>query len=318
MSINKCLVCNEHFTITRARDRFKVFCGRKCVGIYYAKDKKIIKKKIQCPCCNQTFVPRNKKTKYCSRKCVVISNNKNRNNDKPVLYTTCQRCNTLFIKPIPSIISRGDGLYCSRECSTRKYEFDETFFENIDTPEKAYWLGMLYADGNIYKNQMTIKLHKNDVEHLYKLKHCISSKHPIHEGEHTYNFIIGSKKLTQQLKNQGLVYNKSLIVEYPYLMLHELHRHFIRGVFDGDGCIHITKKGNKIWSIFSGSEIFMDGIVSILQMSGFNVKKHKQKMKKGTGYIVRICNRAGIEKMKNYLYDDSISYLQRKLDKFLL
>ena len=31
------------------------------------------------------------------------------------------------------------------------YYYDESYFEQINTPEKAYWLGFIAADGNLYR-----------------------------------------------------------------------------------------------------------------------------------------------------------------------
>ena len=32
----------------------------------------------------------------------------------------------------------------------RIYKFNENFLDVLDTPEKAYFLGFMYSDGNIY------------------------------------------------------------------------------------------------------------------------------------------------------------------------
>lgn len=49
---------------------------------------------------------------------------------------------------------------------SRKYKFDENFFENIDTEEKAYWLGFIYADGAVFKRTLSIRLSTKDIHHL--------------------------------------------------------------------------------------------------------------------------------------------------------
>ena len=49
---------------------------------------------------------------------------------------------------------------------------DETVFDTIDTEEKAYWLGFLYADGNINSKEykLEINLCANDWQHLKKFQ----------------------------------------------------------------------------------------------------------------------------------------------------
>lgn len=51
-----------------------------------------------------------------------------------------------------------------------KYSFDHNFFEIINTEEKAYWLGFMYADGNVRKrkNQSVIQIKVNDHEIIEK------------------------------------------------------------------------------------------------------------------------------------------------------
>ena len=59
-----------------------------------------------------------------------------------------------------------------------RYKYNRDFFEVIDTPEKAYWLGFLYADGSVSskRNDVEISLKGFDIEHLYKFKKFVKSK----------------------------------------------------------------------------------------------------------------------------------------------
>ena len=69
--------------------------------------------------------------------------------------------------------------------TSKKYFADETFFDVINTEEKAYWLGFIYADGYITTKRnngnqsLGITLSKSDKEHLEKFKRSIKSNHPI-------------------------------------------------------------------------------------------------------------------------------------------
>ena len=64
----------------------------------------------------------------------------------------------------PSVIYgilKRKGIESHRKCSLtdeqrlnrRKYNVNDSYFEKIDTEHKAYWLGFIYADGYIIKNE---------------------------------------------------------------------------------------------------------------------------------------------------------------------
>lgn len=55
----------------------------------------------------------------------------------------------------------------------RKYIIDDNYFDVIDTPNKAYALGIYYADGNVSKNKnyFSISLQERDKDILDKLNH---------------------------------------------------------------------------------------------------------------------------------------------------
>jgi intein-encoded DNA endonuclease-like protein len=132
----------------------------------------------------------------------------------------------------------------------KKYQYNEDFFKIIDTEEKAYVLGLLYADGNNYvsKNgyQIRLALQESDRKTVEKVRDLLAPmktltlKKIIRNGvENLYYLLsIDSKIISQQLSTLGCVPKKSMILEYPsWLTDVEFQRHFIRGYFDGDGSI---------------------------------------------------------------------------------
>ena len=117
-----------------------------------------------------------------------------------------------------------------------------TNFEKIDTEEKAYWLGFLYADGSVgsKEDKIELGLAEKDLKHIEKFKTFMNINNKISYREKTksYRMSFRSAQCKQDLINKGCVPKKSLILNFPnenqvpkYLI-----RHFIRGYFDGDGC----------------------------------------------------------------------------------
>lgn len=135
----------------------------------------------------------------------------------------------------------------------RKYSLDETYFDNIDTSEKAYWLGFIAADGCVQNNErvycLEIALQKRDRDHLLKFAEHIGSDSPVTPTVQNMRIRLHSRHLMESLANLGIFPRKSLIVE-PWDGPLELMPSYWRGLFDGDGCIHKrTKEGRVHWSI---------------------------------------------------------------------
>nr|DAG90196.1 MAG TPA: endonuclease [Crassvirales sp.] len=57
-----------------------------------------------------------------------------------------------------------------------KSEFNRDFFSVIDTEEKAYWLGFLYADGFISAsgNTVGLSISLKDIDHLKKYNNALN------------------------------------------------------------------------------------------------------------------------------------------------
>lgn len=162
---------------------------------------------------------------------------------------------------VPKLMKRYGGSQCAvvgvlhrhglrqppRGTERRRYFFDETFFENIDTEEKAYWLGFIAADGCVTDKKwcLSIGLAQCDRGHLEKFAKAIKTTHPVSDittkgdeyGErHASRVYIWSKKLANQLIRLGVTPRKSLTAE-PWNAPPRLARAYWQGAFDGDGCI---------------------------------------------------------------------------------
>lgn len=206
-------------------------------------------------------------------------------------------------------------------------KFDNTVFDIIDTEEKAYWLGFMYADGYVSKNGVTVELSLkgDDIGHLQKFASFLHHK----EGVYLGNAKCGDKEFTrcrltltnahfnESLVKLGCVPNKSLILQFPNSSIFSsdnLVTHFIRGYVDGDGCIYATSKNKPAFNIV-GTEEFLEGIMTYFPncFSG-SYCKDKRHPDSNTYAITNTCNKA--TEFGRALYDNASVYLQRKYEKF--
>ncbi len=156
-----------------------------------------------------------------------------------------------------------------------KYKVNEDFFKKW-TEEMAYTLGYMYADGSLedaaYIRGKYIRVSSVERNNIVKIKNWLGSEHTIvpqapktKNSKISYLLRIGSHKLYDDLTKFGLHPNKSLTIQFPSIPKKYLS-HFVRGYFDGDGCVRIDmKKGkqqllilNKLCTVFtSGSKEFL-------------------------------------------------------------
>lgn len=212
-----------------------------------------------------------------------------------------------------------------------KYITNLNFFDKIDNEAKAYFLGLLYADGNNYirgkhSYEISIKLKEEDSYILEKLKNYLSPmtelklvKDKITNNNHIL-FKINSKIISNQLTDLGCVPNKSLVLKFPEIK-EDLIFHFIRGYFDGDGCIYerINKSGyvNYIWQITS-TNIFCqklrDYLLNKVEVNS-SIKLACPKTNKVTSTLAVGGNKQ-VKKVLSFLYQDCNYYLFRKYTKY--
>jgi hypothetical protein len=195
----------------------------------------------------------------------------------------------------------------------RLYGVDEQYFSNIDTPEKAYWYGFIWADGNVQRNALTIALHPKDTIILENFKRCIASGHPIINvpQNNTNKLTITSKVLARDLVSLNITPQKTYDDHIP-IIGEEYKLFFLLGLFDGDGCFTTRK-----WSICC-RPIMANWIVEILHSIGVSKNYvYIRNIKNKENVNVNIHRKSEILKIYKNFYNSSVSifYLQRKKDK---
>lgn len=133
----------------------------------------------------------------------------------------------------------------------RKNIIQEDFFSK-NNPQSFYWAGFIAADGCIYVKdnkykQLRIELSSKDYEHLLKFKKAICFTGDIYLTKRKSSLmVINSKNIFNDLSRFGIVQNKTLIYEIPMDILSNKHiNHFLRGYFDGDGCLSRSLSKNE-------------------------------------------------------------------------
>ena len=240
------------------------------------------------------------------------------------------------IAALTGLTSGGVGNFLRKNNIPRKGQinsFDESFFEKIEREEQAYWLGFLYADGYVKKTRSKdqqcfgITLSARDKEHLEKFKVSLSASHPIkiysRLGKKDYCRIeFYNDKVSGDLIRLGCVENKTLILDFPSgeQVPKELINHFLRGYFDGDGCLSFWQKEKSSYLKFSfsvlGTQEFLKGFQKTLKMS-FQFSQRFPERKKNN-YTLSICGNQQIIKVCDFLYRDATIYLERKYEKYVL
>jgi len=215
------------------------------------------------------------------------------------------------------LVKRGIKLKSHQE-SNRSKQCDINYFESIDTQEKAYWLGFLYADGCIgeyktYGKYLTLGL--TDGEMVEEFKLAIKSDHPVkyrHRSGHApfYSLKIGSKKLYEDLVNKGCIPKKTYNLHMPTRdqVPLELMGHFLRGFFDGDGCIHVSTKRQVLYASISVNQTFADDLCCFL-FDKLGIQKNHNKNRS-----IRQIQMTGekMYKFLDYIYKDATVFLARK------
>lgn len=128
-------------------------------------------------------------------------------------------------------------------------DLDVNFFQEIDSEEKAYLLGFIFADGSVSNGEFFLKIHERDIEIIHKFRELVHSNCKIttkSRGNTVISSIaIKNNLFCDNLKKYGVIENKTKNTKHlPINLIPEkFFRDFLRGLIDGDGWVIKTEKG---------------------------------------------------------------------------
>lgn len=204
----------------------------------------------------------------------------------------------------------------------RKVTLNENFFEIIDTEDKAYFLGLLAADGNISTKNgyISLELKHSDQYLVQKFSYCLCNQDITFKrsNRNMFVFSICSKKIKQDLAKLNITSQKSLTLKLSPIN-DDLFHHFLRGYFDGDGWI-CTGKNNysrptKNFGLIGSKNFIKSIILKIKNLYNIDLSIEHPKNKKI--WICRTGNINKIIKLYNILYKNNPKYFMCRKRKKL-
>lgn len=200
-----------------------------------------------------------------------------------------------------------------------KYFIDIDYFNNIDTEEKAYYLGFLAADGSVDKSRLKIELQQQDGYIIKSFRDAIAPNKPIYTNirlnrptcKTTECLSLDSKYFVERLKPYGIIPRKSYQATFLPQLSEDMMPHFIRGYFDGDGSVYVVNANGRINIKIIGNSGFIKNLVNYLKIdSTLHIRKEEY-----TLYFT-VSRRAEVKRLFNYMYSKATIYLSRKKNIF--
>lgn len=204
------------------------------------------------------------------------------------------------------------------------YYYDEFFFDKIDTEEKAYWLGFIYADGYLNnQNGVGIELDVKDKEHLEKYRKAIQAEKEvkIYHKNSTYGpqtncrFVVNSSHMHTILLSYFGSIHKTLEGTFPKIDK-ELEHHLIRGFFDGDGSLTGFRGDDNLFRPMVSFTSMHKTLEYIEGISGFSWNWSQRVKTEVDNYQIACGRVQDCLNFLNYMYKDATVYLDRKYELY--
>lgn len=219
--------------------------------------------------------------------------------------TTVQRC------------LKANGVRLRKRSCANKYNVH--FFDEYNK-NSCYWAGFIAADGNLRSDRHEVNIHLaiSDIDHLQKFANAIEFDGEIKAYGDSCRICLAGEALCNGLANNfSIVPRKTNYVEIPEGIPEEYLPDYLRGYFDGDGCITMSDRNLHI-SFASGSHKMLEQIRTYFYDRGVSVRTKigMPSIQKSTSIHYFLKNAAAVLRI---LYDDSQpeNRMDRKYQRYL-
>nr|DAF87446.1 MAG TPA: endonuclease [Siphoviridae sp. ctnPP24] len=209
---------------------------------------------------------------------------------------------------------------------------NEHYFHTIDSEDKAYFLGFIIGDGNVftdyckngYSAMISITANECDLEVLESFITQTGASTTIgRDGRGARQAVIRSNIMADDLKQYGVISRKTEHTYLPTNIPEQFMKDVIRGICDSDGSVGakpLKNNPNKFnhWISFCGTEQLMNDISNYcFQHLSLKHKSSVYTYKNKTLSETKFKNIHDMHTVGMWLYDNSDFYLSRKKDKFV-
>ena len=244
---------------------------------------------------------------------------------KPI---SIKECANVFNLSSPTIMKILDefGIERYKKAQVFNPNMKEDYFNSIDTEEKAYFLGLLITDGNVFskdskrQSSISITLSSEDSYMLDRFVRSLGVNTSVSTSGGTSYVAVRSDIMANDLARYGVVPRKTLKSYLPSCVDRVFMRHLIRGILDGDGCsrYHKDSRGGYRFGVsFCGTFRIVSDIkeflVSELGVKDVSVYSYIDRNLSDVSWqsladFIKICD---------WMYDDSHIFLERKRNRYL-
>lgn len=202
------------------------------------------------------------------------------------------------------------------------------YFSNIDSKEKAYWLGFLFTDGSVDKQEnkkgrIRFQLQAKDKEILEKYKECLGLSCELYFDNRRngcYSVEFTDDQIFFDLGKYGIVPNKTYKTKHINFSLipKEFQKSFLLGLFDGDGSLSYSNDMSTDVTIH-----FTSYFETTVQDFQFKIDELINKEKHNKNFYTNAWHtqwrgRKQVLQILDMLYEDCPLHLKRKYDKYLI
>lgn len=216
-----------------------------------------------------------------------------------------------------------NGIEINRYGAINNRALNHDYFKKIDSAEKAYFVGFIFADGSVYWRErktttnaiLQIDLAEVDEEIIIKFLKELNANYKLHHSRGSVSVKITSNSLVEDLKRHEVVPNKTyeshrLSRNIP----EEFEIDFLRGLIDGDGSIYLDDRGNKRLSFISYSKDITKEVQERID-NLIGKEAHTKINEQKNGFTATWSGKLQVQKILSILYYENCLALERKFQK---